>query len=298
MKAFSVSLLFSLLALPAWAAPVELGTVRLRDGRQLEKVIVMKIEPDGLRLQHRDGVGKVRMEDLPSDLSRRFSLDEETASAWRQEEKRRLDGVADSRLRARVRVVMESSRAEQDSQARAQRLSIFDQAKASSVNYASLDEQLLTHIQLWKEAGRDDLAARLEEDRQLLKQQEIVRPATDAEAEKQMLARRIQSLQNEVASAKNRPAVTSVIVDSDRYGRSSYDPYYSSYYQRSNYYYQRPAYYVPGPVIINQSPYCPPVSRPSPSYHNHVVRPIQKMPQMNRQTNAGTHNHGPRPYQK
>lgn len=138
MKIFA-SLMFCLIALPAGAAPVDLGNVRLRNGQVLENVKVMKIEPDGLRLEHRSGVGKVRLEDLPSDLSRRFSLDEETASAWRLEEKKRLDGESDGRLRAKVRVLMEASRAEQEAQARSQRMSIFDQAKASNVNYAALD---------------------------------------------------------------------------------------------------------------------------------------------------------------
>lgn len=298
MKLLPAALLFSLLALPVPAAPVDLGRVKLRDGRQLEEVKMVKVEPDGLRLEHRDGAGKVRLEDLPSDLSRRFSLDQETASAWRLEEKKRLDDEAGSLLRAKVRVLMEASRAGQEAQARAQRLSIFDQARAGNVNYAALDEQLLTQIQLWNDAGRGDLAARFEEDRSVLKQQEIARPAAALESEKQALARRVESLQSQVNNANNRPATTTVVIDSDQSGRSSYDPYYSSYYQRPDYYYQRPSYYVPGPVIINQSPYCPPTSRPSASYPSPVVRTLQKMPQAARPMTPGQHNQGYRPFQK
>jgi hypothetical protein len=83
MKTLSAVFLFSLLALPAWAVPVVLGTVKLRDGRQFEDVKVMKVEPDGLRVEHRSGLGKLKVEDLPPELAHRFSLDEATASAWR-----------------------------------------------------------------------------------------------------------------------------------------------------------------------------------------------------------------------
>ena len=282
MKTFFAALLVPLLTLPSEAAPINLGTVNLRDGRQLDSVKVVKVEPDGLRLEHRDGVGKVRMEDLPSDLSRRFSLDEETASAWRLEEKKRLDDEADSRLRAKVRVLMEASRAGQEAQARSQRMSIFDQAKAGNVNYASLDEQLHTQIQLWKDAGRDDLAARFEEDRSVLKQQEVARPAAALESEKQALARRVESLQSDVNAAHNRPTTTTVVIDSDRYGSSSYDPYYSSYYHW-------PTYYVPTPVVIHPTPWCPPIYHPHPTP---IVRPPAVVPQPQRPVNMGNPIHG------
>ena len=150
---------------------------------------------------------------------------------------------------------MEASRAGQEAQARAQRLSIFDQARAGNVNYAALDEQLLTQIQLWNDAGRGDLAARFEEDRSVLKQQEIARPAAALESEKQALARRVESLQSEVNAANFRPTTTTVVVDSDRNTVRSYDPYYSSYYTSSS-------YYVPAPIVVNPPAYCPPGYRP------------------------------------
>ncbi len=279
MKTLSAALLLPWLLVSLQAAPIDLGTVKLRDGRKLEEVKVMKIEPDGLRLEHREGVGKVRMEDLPSAVAERFSLDEATASAWRMAEKKRLDAEADSRRRAQVRVLMESSRDGQDAQARATRMSIFDQAKASNVNYAALDDQLLTQIQLWKEADRDDLAARFEEDRSVLKQQEIARPSTALESEKQALARRVESLQSEVNQANNRPTTTTVVIDSDRTRRSSYDPYHSGYYQT-------PTYYVPTPVVVHPTPWCPPIHQPKPAP---IVRPHIVVP---RPSNMGNPIHG------
>ena len=254
MKTLPAVFLFSLLALPTWAAPVALGTVKLRDGRQFEDVKVMKVEPDGLRVEHRSGLGKLKLEDLPSDLARRFSLDEATASAWRLEEKKRLDTAAETRRRTEVRTLAEAPRAEQDAQARTQRMSIFDQAKASLVNYVVLDDQLLTWSQLWKDAGREDLAARFEEDREVLKQQEIARPASAQEKERQALAQRVANLQQEVAAAASRqPTTTTTIVMDSNLGRIRPGYYYPDYY------YPRPSIYVQNPVF-NQSPYCPPVA--------------------------------------
>jgi hypothetical protein len=254
MKTLSAVFLFSLLALPAWAVPVVLGTVKLRDGRQFEDVKVIKVEPDGLRVEHRSGLGKLKVEDLPPELAQRFSLDEATASAWRMEEKKRLDTAAEARRQAEVRALAEAPRAEQDAQARTQRMSIFDQKKASFVNYVVLDDQLLTWSQLWKDAGREDLAARFEEDRAVLKQQEIARPATSQEKESQALAQRVANLQQAVAAVASRqPITTTTIVMDSNPGRirpSYYDP---------GYYNPRPSIYLQNPAF-NQPAYCPPIA--------------------------------------
>lgn len=292
MKFLHPLLLVFFLPMSVKAAPVEVGMVKLRDGRQLEAVRVMKVEPDGLRVEHRDGVGKLSMEDLPADLARRFSLDEATATAWRMEQKKRQDDLDSARLRIKVRAMMEASRAEQESQAGSQRISLFDQAKAGDVNYASLDEQLLDQIQLWKEAGRDDLAARFEADRALLRQQEIARPAATAEAERQALARQVQALQGEVDAAAQRPVTTTVMLDSDLSSRRLYNPYYSSF-NPSPFYPVSPPCTVPGPVIIHQPPYCPPVCRPTP-----IVRPISAVPAPPRPVNTGNLIHGAHLYKK
>lgn len=294
MKMLPAALVLSFFISPAWAAPVDLGTVRLKDGKQLEQVRMIKVEPDGLRLEHRDGVGKVRMEDLPADLAERFSMDEATATAWRQAEKKRLDAEADSRRRAQARALMDNSRAEQEAQVRAQRMAIFDQARSGQANYAALDDQLLSQIQLWKDAGREDLAGRFEEDRQLLKQQEITRPGAALVSEKQALARRVESLQSEVNAANQRPTTTTVVIDSDLGSRRSYNPYYSNYYTS-------PSYYVPAPVVINPPAYCPPGYRP-PTYPTPVqVRPPVALPtpvQRQPAVNMGNPIHGSHLYKK
>lgn len=285
MKTIPALLLFSVLTLPAWAAPVALGTVKLLDGRQFEDVKVMKVEPDGLRIEHRAGVGKVKLEDLPDAVARQFSLNESTASEYRLREKLRADGAADIQRRAQVRALLETSRAAQDAQARSSRIAIFDQSKASKVNYASLDGQLLEQVELWKAAGREDLAATFEEDRRLFREQEIARPA----AERDAMERRIRELESDVERVRSQPppvTSTSIVVSPEPYSTSRY------YYPTSRYYYPNSSpYYYPnyGPTnVINytppstsypahrpgtpQSPYCPPsVVRPQPTYRPPVM---------------------------
>ena len=54
------------------AEPVELGSVKLRDGRELTAVRVMSVEADGLRVEPHHGAGKLRFEVLPSPLVHQF----------------------------------------------------------------------------------------------------------------------------------------------------------------------------------------------------------------------------------
>ena len=265
MQALPALLLSGLFILPLRAAPVELGTVKLRDGRTLEKVIVMKVEQDGLRVEHRAGAGKIRMVDLPSNLAERFSPDTRgkepgsaPASGAPKEEKS----------------PSEAERAAQDSQVRQERIAIFDQIKAES-NYAAVDGQLLQKIKDWKDAGRDDLATLFEEDRVLLKQQEITRSSGTKSEEKESMAERLSKLQSEVSAVNQRLQYPS------HYSTPSYR--YRTYYYRTypNYYYTQPSYYyVPGPVIN----YCPPtVSRPNPVFN---------APSSPRPVNSGNPIHG------
>lgn len=249
---------------PAGAAPESLGTLKLRDGRELTAVMVLKVEPDGLRVEHRDGVAKVRLEDLPAAVAKRFHLDETTAMAWRKEEKKRLDEAAEIRRQEEIRMLAEATRNDQDLQAREQRLAVFDQNRSREVNYAFLDEELLSHIRTWQEAGRPDLAARFEEDRQLLKQQEIARPADERQAEHQALVQQVGDLKNELHNLLQQqqqqqpPPPATTTVHSDPFQ----DPSLTTYSD-----------YAPGWV--------PPVYYPSvtlPVYPPPVVRPPMAVP--------------------
>jgi hypothetical protein len=92
MKFLAILLSLSLLAgcasvqppaAPLPPSPEQLGDIRLNDGRTLLKVSLLRAEPDGLRLEHAAGVGKVAFEDLPNSLPSRFHFDPANASAFR-----------------------------------------------------------------------------------------------------------------------------------------------------------------------------------------------------------------------
>lgn len=241
--------------LPAAAAEKPLpffNDLPLKDGRKLEKVQVLKVEPDGLRVEHTHGVGKVPMEVLPADVLKRFNLNEADAANWREAEKKRRDETAAREKEEAVQRMAAAARVEQEEQVRLQRLALYQQMRAGTLNYVDADTALRKSIELYTQAGREDLAGILQEDRQLLKQQEIYRPAAELEKQKEELANRVTQLETDLANAQNQPPL---II-------SQPDPFLIS---PSIYYNPTPVYI---PVPGNPPPaYCPPGSRPP------VVRP-------------------------
>lgn len=57
----------------------------LQNGKILKGVQVTKVEPDGLRVMHQDGLTKVPFESLPTDWKARYSFDPSKAEAYRKD---------------------------------------------------------------------------------------------------------------------------------------------------------------------------------------------------------------------
>lgn len=225
-----------------------LSELTLRDGRKLTKVQVLKVEPDGLRVEHTDGIGKLTLEVLPAEVAKRFNLSEVSAAEWREEDKKRKDGIATAERQAAVKKVIDASRADQDEKVRVQRLALYQQMRAGSFSYVDADAALRKSIEVYREAGREDLAALLQEDRDVLKQQEVYRPSADLETQKQQLANRVSQLEADLANARNQPP-TVIYTQPDPVVIES----------RSIYYNTDPVYY---PVVVNNPIPCPPTGRP------------------------------------
>ena len=49
-----------------------------------EKVEITKVEPDGVRISHKDGAAKIKFEQLPPDLQAKYGFSAEKAKAFRQ----------------------------------------------------------------------------------------------------------------------------------------------------------------------------------------------------------------------
>ncbi|RYD30404.1 MAG: hypothetical protein EOP86_20035, partial [Verrucomicrobiaceae bacterium] len=250
MKRLWLALLPCFWILPAAAAEKPLpffNDLPLTDGRKLEKVQVLKIEPDGLRVEHAHGAGKVPMEVLPADVIKRFNFNETDAADWREAEKKRKDEAAARGREEAVERMTATARAEQEEQVRRQRLALYQQMRGGTLNYVDADTALRKSIELYTQAGREDLAGILQEDRQLLKQQEIYRPSAELEKQKEELANRVTQLEADLTNARNQPPL---II-------SQPDPFLIS---PSIYYNPTPIYIpVPGNPLPTD---CPPGPRP------------------------------------
>lgn len=223
----------------------------LRDGRKLTKVQVLKVEPDGIRVEHSAGAGKLSLEVLPSTVAAKFNLSETDAIEWRGAEKKRRDDAAATERQAAVKKVLDAARADQDEQVRQQRLALYQQMRDGSFSYVEADAALRKSMEIYKEAGREDLAALLQDDRETLRQQEIYRPAANLEAEKKKLADRVSQLEADLANARSQPPAVIYSEPSPVWVPST------------TIYYNNDPVYIPVPVCPPAVPdNCPPALRP------------------------------------
>ncbi len=59
--------------------------LHLTDGKVLKNARITKVEPDGLKIVHEDGVGKISAELLPDDLRAKYHFDPAKAQAFRKQ---------------------------------------------------------------------------------------------------------------------------------------------------------------------------------------------------------------------
>ena len=103
----------------------------LPSGVVLKDAKVSRVEPDGLRLMHAEGVTKVPFEALPPELQSKYSFDPVAANAFRMETNKKLDDAASKRREereAKERRYLAESRARENLIAKTPRLT-----KSSSV---------------------------------------------------------------------------------------------------------------------------------------------------------------------
>jgi hypothetical protein len=59
-----------------------------------KNVEITKVEPDGIRVSHKDGVAKIKFEQLPFEFRKRFDFNEKSAERYREETKRQQEASA------------------------------------------------------------------------------------------------------------------------------------------------------------------------------------------------------------
>ena len=186
---------------------VKFDDLLLSDGTTLKEAVVLKVEPDGLRLEHKEGVSKVKFEDLPEEVQKQFTFDREQADKFRQEKDTARELRLTAERKARVEEIVAQKRSEQESDLQKAREAFFAVLESDEYSYPQMDRALLESINVFKEAGRKDLGAQMEDDRKLLRERELVRPGPKFRQEKDQLQTRIQQLEKQIAALGQPPAV-------------------------------------------------------------------------------------------
>lgn len=192
---------------------IKLADLTLEDGTVLKDTMVLKVEPDGLRLEHHDGVSKVKFENLPQEVQKRFTFDRDQAEKFREEKEIARATKAAAERKARVEELLRQRREVQDLDVARGREDFYRILEAGEYSYPQLDKALQQSIADLKEVGRKDLAAVLESDRKLLRERELTRPGEKARQEKEQLTARIRDLENQVNLLNNQPQPVEVVQD-------------------------------------------------------------------------------------
>ena len=186
--------------------PVTFNELKLEDGTVLKAATVLRIDPDGLHIEHHEGVSKVKFENLPENVQQQFEFDREAAEKFRVEKEAAREVREAAERKVRVESILSKKHAEQNEDVRRGREEFFALLGTGEYSYPQLETILLNSIAALKEAGRDDLAATLEDDRKLLREREVTRPAETLRRERDQLAARVRDLENQLALLNNKPA--------------------------------------------------------------------------------------------
>jgi len=242
---------------------IQLADLTLEDGTSLKDAVVLKVEPDGLRLEHHDGVSKVMFENLPEEVQKRFTFDREEAEKFREEKETERATKAAGEHKARVEEIIRQRREVQERDVARGREEFYRLVESGEYSYPQLDKAIQESISVLKEAGRKDLAALLEGDRKLLRERELIRPGERQRQEKDQLLERIRDLENQVAHLHNRGPDVEVVHDTATIPIFVDRPIVVD----------RPVFVHPHPV-----PPCPPSSRPAISMPGMVTPYVPMQP--------------------
>lgn len=186
--------------------PAVFNELKLKDGTVLKAAKVLREQPDGLYIEHHDGAAKVKFENLPEAVQKQFGYDAEAAARFVEERdtEQAAKDAADFREKSEAMLAAQKAKLEED--VRRGREDFFAILATGEYSYPQLDQLLQDSIAALKKAGRDDLAKTLEDDRQMLRQREITRPAESLRKERDQLAARVRDLENQLMKLNNQPA--------------------------------------------------------------------------------------------
>jgi len=220
--------------------PAVFNELKLKDGTVLKAAKVLREQPDGLYIEHHEGAAKIKFENLPEAVQKQFGYDPDAAARFERERDsaQAAKDAADFREKSEAMLAAQKAKLEED--VRRGREDFFAILATGEYSYPQLDQLLQDSIAALKKAGREDLAETLQDDRQMLRQREITRPAENLRRERDQLAARVRDLENQLQKLNNQPAppaeTTTVVW-----------PVYVD----------RPVY-IPRTVVVDHPPHCPP----------------------------------------
>lgn len=138
-------------------------TLELTDGRRFESAKVLKVDPAGIRISHRDGSGRVLAKDLPGALRERFQFQAEEMERFLEAEKAKAGKLEQDIERGLVEI-KSSSRKEKIARLEKQSAFLKNRVAACARQYAALrpaqNRHYNTLVMLINQVDADEKAIR------------------------------------------------------------------------------------------------------------------------------------------
>lgn len=213
------------------AAPEAVRSLTTLSGKHYHKVQIMAVDPDGLRITHRDGAAKIKFADLSRDLRAKYGYDAQAAAKFQVQQAEKWKAETARRAQA-----------QQDAYNQFRREILVMIQTATSSNHAALAATIEDRIAHYRAENQMAWAKTLERDLAALNQNELARQSKAVDVRNEKLQEDIVQFQFALSQSQERsPAPVRRVT------------YYSPAFPYQ-YYYNQPRCYTP----ITPRP-CPPV---------------------------------------
>lgn len=241
------------LAAPTKEGAAETFTLETLGGKKYVGAKVVGVDPDGIRIVHQDGAGKVAFTDVSKELQQQYGYDAGKATEFESQQKT----AQKTAQEVQARLVLASAEEQELASFNLFRRQVLESLSRMDYNYAELDALLLKWIALYKENDKKAWVTLLEADRKLLQARELQRPQIEANQRNKELEAQNAQLQEQIKSLTTAVNETRTALNDQRTTQrvSIYDnPYPYSYYYRQPIYVRPPVVICPTPPVVRPRP--------------------------------------------
>jgi hypothetical protein len=202
MKISSLPLIILAFALNLNAEePVKLGTVTTLRGKTYENVVISSVEPDGIRVTHKDGAAKLPFTNLSSELRAQFAYDSTKAEDFQQDKATRMEQAL-----AQQKSQQQQLQSQQQQDAfQAERRNFLERMLAAT-DLTNLQVEMEFKLSNCRATNQTEWVKMLEEDMLILKKRMANVSASQAELRNAQLRNEIASLRTELRSISQSTA--------------------------------------------------------------------------------------------